>query len=327
MSKLSSRWVPRLLSAEHKRNRLVIAKESLALLNANKNEFLRRFVTVDEIWIHHHIPESKEQSKQWISTGETAPKKAKIGLSANKMMMLHPTPAQRVSIREELREPEDPADIERDIKLIREWLETQPHLPKDMDDMRLTTFLRGCKFSLEKVKKKLDMYYTMRNAVPEFFSNRDINREELNIVLDYVHCPTLPGITPNGRRITFIRGIDCDFQPHHILDAMKVALMIGDVRLAEESMGIAGDVFILDAAVASASHFAKFSPTVVKKFLIAVQEAYPVKVKEVHVINISPLVDTIFNFVKPFVKEKIRSRITFHNDVESLYKVVPRDLN
>lgn len=140
------------------------------------------------------------------------------------------------------------------------------------------------------------------------------------------HCPTLPGITPNGRRITFIRGIDCDFQPHHILDAMKVALMIGDVRLAEESVGIAGDIFILDAAVASASHFAKFSPTVVKKFLIAVQEAYPVKVKEVHVINISPLVDTIFNFVKPFVKEKIRSRITFHNDVESLYKVVPRDL-
>ncbi|KAM8701362.1 hypothetical protein ACLKA7_001834, partial [Drosophila subpalustris] len=84
MSKLSSRWVPRLLSAEHKRNRLVIAKESLALLNANKNEFLRRFVTVDETWIHHHTPESKEQSKQWISTGETAPKKAKIGLSANK---------------------------------------------------------------------------------------------------------------------------------------------------------------------------------------------------------------------------------------------------
>ncbi|KAL7739287.1 hypothetical protein ACLKA6_002625 [Drosophila palustris] len=86
MSKLSSRWVPRLLSAEHKRNRLVIAKESLALLNAKKNEFLRRFVTVDETWIHHHTPESKEQSKQWISTGETTPKKAKIGLSANKVM-------------------------------------------------------------------------------------------------------------------------------------------------------------------------------------------------------------------------------------------------
>lgn len=102
------------------------------------------------------------------------------------MMLVQPTPQQRVNIREELREPENPEEIERDIKLLREWLDTQPHLPKDMDDGRLRTFLRGCKFSLEKVKKKLDMYYTMRNAIPEFFSNRDINREELSIVLDYV---------------------------------------------------------------------------------------------------------------------------------------------
>lgn len=107
---------------------------------------------------------------------------------------------------------------------------------------------------------------------------------------------------------------------------MKVALMIGDVRLAEEAIGIAGDIFILDASVASPTHFAKFSPAVVKKFFIAVQEAYPVKVKEVHVINVSSIVDTIMNFVKPFIKEKIRNRITFHSDMESLYKCVPKDL-
>ncbi|XP_014092460.1 alpha-tocopherol transfer protein-like [Bactrocera oleae] len=242
------------------------------------------------------------------------------------MMLIQPTPQQRITIREELREPENQSDIDRDIKLIREWLDTQPHLPKDMDDGRLATFLRGCKFSLEKVKKKLDMYYTMRNAVPEFFANRDINRPELAMVLDYLHCPTLPGLTPNGRRITFVRGIDVDFQAQHINDAAKVALMIGDIRLLEEKVGIAGDIFIVDATLASAHHFAKFTPTVIKKFLIAVQEGYPVKVKEVHVFNISPLVDTIFNFVRPFVKEKIRNRITFHSNIESLYKAVPRDL-
>lgn len=42
-----------------------------------------------------------------------------------------------------------------------------------LDDGRLMTFLRGCKFSLEKTKRKLDMYFTMRAAIPEFFSNRD----------------------------------------------------------------------------------------------------------------------------------------------------------
>lgn len=54
------------------------------------------------------------------------------------------------------------------------------------------------------------------------------------------------------------------------------------------------------------------------------QEAYPVKLKEVHIINVSPLVDTIINFVRPFLKEKIRQRIHFHSNVDSLYKHVPK---
>ena len=41
------------------------------------------------------------------------------------------------------------------------------------DSQWLITFLRGCKFSLERTKEKLDMFYTLRTAVPEFFNNRD----------------------------------------------------------------------------------------------------------------------------------------------------------
>lgn len=100
--------------------------------------------------------------------------------------LMQPTPEMRITIRDELREPESAEEISKDVAAIREWLNTQPHLPKDMDDGRLRTFLRGCKFSLEKVKTKLDMYYTMRNAVPEFFADRDISRAELSLVLDYV---------------------------------------------------------------------------------------------------------------------------------------------
>jgi hypothetical protein len=40
----------------------------------------------------------------------------------------------------------------------------------------IITFLRGCKFSLERTKEKLDMYYTLRTALPEFFSNRDLRK-------------------------------------------------------------------------------------------------------------------------------------------------------
>lgn len=35
--------------------------------------------------------------------------------------------------------------------------------------------LRGCKYSLEKTKEKLDNYWTLKTAIPEFFANRDPN--------------------------------------------------------------------------------------------------------------------------------------------------------
>ncbi|GBP79720.1 Histone-lysine N-methyltransferase SETMAR [Eumeta japonica] len=86
MRKLSARWVPRLLTLDHKRNRVTTSKECLAMFSRNPDEFLRRFVTVDETWIHHNTPDTKEQSKQWVSRGECGPKKAKQSLSAKKVM-------------------------------------------------------------------------------------------------------------------------------------------------------------------------------------------------------------------------------------------------
>lgn len=86
MRKLSARWVPRLLTIDQKRVRVTTSKANLAMFNRNRHEFLRRFITVDETWIHHHTPETKEQSKQWIASGEPVPKKAKAVLSANKVM-------------------------------------------------------------------------------------------------------------------------------------------------------------------------------------------------------------------------------------------------
>lgn len=86
MEKLCARWVPRLLTVDQKLIRKNISTANLALYKRNPSEFLRRFVTVDETWVHHYTPETKEQSKQWIGPGEPTPKKAKTIFSANKVM-------------------------------------------------------------------------------------------------------------------------------------------------------------------------------------------------------------------------------------------------
>ncbi|EGI67683.1 Histone-lysine N-methyltransferase SETMAR [Acromyrmex echinatior] len=61
--KVSAR-VLRLLTVDHKRDRVTISKQCLEIFQRNTDEFLHRFITVDETWIYYFTPETNEQSKQ-----------------------------------------------------------------------------------------------------------------------------------------------------------------------------------------------------------------------------------------------------------------------
>ncbi|XP_045516584.1 alpha-tocopherol transfer protein-like [Pieris brassicae] len=240
-------------------------------------------------------------------------------------LMIQPSGEVWQKIRAELKEDVNTRD--KDLATIKEWLRKQPHLPDQWEDNPLMTFLRGSSFSLEKCKRKLDMYFTMRAACPEFFTNRDATSPVLRDVLrSKLQGPPLPGVTPNGRRVTICRGLDSSLSPQQVTDTLKLALMIGDVRLMEETEGVAGDIYVLDGAVLGPSLLAKLAPSTVKKFMICVQEAYPVKLKEIHIINTSPIVERFVTFVKPFLKEKIRKRIFIHRDLKDLYKYIPQEM-
>jgi len=88
MKKLCARWVPRLLTADQKRSRMKISEQCLERFNKNKTDFVRRFIIMDETWIHHYTPESKQQSKQWTEAGCSAPKKTRSVPRAGKVMAL-----------------------------------------------------------------------------------------------------------------------------------------------------------------------------------------------------------------------------------------------
>jgi histone-lysine N-methyltransferase SETMAR len=82
MKKLCARWVLRLLTADQKRTRMKISEQCLKCFNKNKTDFVRQFITMDETWIHHYTPESK----QWTEASCSAPEKARSVLLAGKVM-------------------------------------------------------------------------------------------------------------------------------------------------------------------------------------------------------------------------------------------------
>ena len=69
MRKLSARWVPRLLTVDQKHTRRTLSRTNLNLFEEDPANFLKRFVTMDETWVHHFTPEAKQQSKQWKHPG------------------------------------------------------------------------------------------------------------------------------------------------------------------------------------------------------------------------------------------------------------------
>ena len=64
---------------------MIDSEAIFALFRHNADDFLRRYITVDETWIHHYTPETKQQSIQAFE-GERALKKAKTVKSASKVM-------------------------------------------------------------------------------------------------------------------------------------------------------------------------------------------------------------------------------------------------
>ena len=76
MRKLFARWVPRLLTVNHKRDCVVASDQYLGMFHRNSKEFLLRYVT----------PETKNQSKMWTGPGESGPKKARTIPPAGKVM-------------------------------------------------------------------------------------------------------------------------------------------------------------------------------------------------------------------------------------------------
>jgi len=86
MKKLCARWVPQLLTADQKSKRMKISEQCFERFNKNKTDFVHRFITMNDTWIHHHTPESKQQSKQWTEASCSAPKKTNSVPSAGKVM-------------------------------------------------------------------------------------------------------------------------------------------------------------------------------------------------------------------------------------------------
>ena len=78
--------MPQFLSPDQKLTRLVVTEAKFVMLQSDIDDFVERFLTQDECWVHHFEPETKRQSMRWKHSISLATKKVKVVPSVNKVM-------------------------------------------------------------------------------------------------------------------------------------------------------------------------------------------------------------------------------------------------
>jgi len=86
MRKLSAKWVPKCLNADKKRQRCQPSEQLLEFLRRDPNDFVSQLVTMDETWLYHYDPETKQHSVKWRHSGLPRPKKFRVQKSAEKVL-------------------------------------------------------------------------------------------------------------------------------------------------------------------------------------------------------------------------------------------------
>ncbi|KAG8292324.1 hypothetical protein J6590_042560 [Homalodisca vitripennis] len=214
-----------------------------------------------------------------------------------------------------------------DVITIRSWLSKQTHLPQTIDDGLLRRFVHCCDGSLERTKTALELFFCLRADAPEFFKDRDPAMPRVQNVFNLIDLLPLPKVTPEGYRCFLYRLADPDPDKFHFVDYVKTFFMVGDTRIRSETELVAGEVPIFDMTGYTLRHLTRLPLPALRKYMQYTQEAHPVKLRQIHIINAVPLLDKVLTFIRPFMKSEVAAMIHVHPvGSDSLYKFVPREI-
>lgn len=216
---------------------------------------------------------------------------------------------------------------DEDMASIKEWLATKPHLPQNISDEQLSLFIYSCYHNLERAKKTVEAYYELKSSTPEFFSNRDLAAPGLAHILNVVGISILPERTKEGYAVMCAKLINTDSSQFYLDDSIKLLFMVIDscLRNTTETRGM---VFLFDNSGVTLSHLTRVSLSSIKKYFLYIQEAMPVRLKSIHIVNVNTVMSHIMTLIKPFIKKEHMKYIQLYQQghLDKLYDMVPKKI-
>ncbi|XP_050302049.1 uncharacterized protein LOC126740164 [Anthonomus grandis grandis] len=211
-------------------------------------------------------------------------------------------------------------EVEEYIEILGRWAETQPHFPEKPSYKTLRFAVLYNKFSIERAKQKLDMYYTVRNLMPELFAMTPFTPEML--LQNKIWCLVpLPKVLDDHSRIIYHRlnpGYD---DPKHFNHERTLVQLIHVMEiLIEEDLSF-NFHYVCDHSDLKLGHATKLSPMAVKKGTVILEKVFSNRMASFYMVNFPTFMETVVNnMLKPLLKPKIKKRLEVHSGTEALFQ-------
>lgn len=211
-----------------------------------------------------------------------------------------------------------------DIKTIKEWMASNPHLPQ-VDDEVICQFIYACYFDIEQTKSTIEHFYTYKTSMPEFAKNWDVTSPSVKDVGDNLYIVLLPGLDSEGNQVLVCKLNNMTPAQYVFGECIKWIMMT--IFLCQLEEGIRpGYTIVYDADGFTMSHLFRNPLGQVKNYILFGQNASNIRVTGIRFINSSTVIKKLISLAKPFLNQDVMKMLTIHTTHEEYFKTIPKEI-
>lgn len=124
-----------------------------------------------------------------------------------------------------------------------------------------------------------------------------------------------------------MRLVEEDPSKFDLTTSIKIFFIMSDIRLITPDVNDLsdGEIAIYDAKNFSYKHITKIVLSSMRVFMRFTQEALPIRIQQIHILNCSPIMDRTMSIVRPMMVSKVFKLMHFHKPgSETLFKYIPK---
>lgn len=220
------------------------------------------------------------------------------------------SPETKAVAVKELRETEE--NVKNGIETLKKLLEDDKTLYFRTDDEFLTIFLRPCKYYPESAYQLMKRVADFKQKNASLLDNL-MPADERVALLEHNVVNVMKSRDHKHRRVLLVNaGKSWDPSKVSADQMFRLFYLIHELAIAEPETQVHGTVVIMDFDGLSMKQVMGLTPSFSMRLLSFIQDAMPLRLKEVHVVKQPFLFNMVWQMFKPFVREKLKKRMFFH---------------